>query len=36
VDDELFNRILWKAIKGEGVPYPGATRLTAPEWTRER
>jgi hypothetical protein len=26
VDDELFNRILWRVIKGEGVPYPGPTR----------
>jgi YVTN family beta-propeller protein len=25
-DDELFNRLLWRVIKGEDVPYPGATR----------
>ena len=25
-DDDLFNRILWRMIKGEGVPYPGETR----------
>ena len=27
-DDELFNHILWEAIKGERVPYPGATRMS--------
>jgi YVTN family beta-propeller protein len=30
-DDETFNRILWKAIKGPAVPYPGATRASAKE-----
>jgi YVTN family beta-propeller protein len=25
-DDELLNRVLWTAIKGDDVPYPGATR----------
>jgi DNA-binding beta-propeller fold protein YncE len=34
VDDELLNLILWRAIKGEGVPYPGATR--APSIVFER
>jgi hypothetical protein len=34
VDDELLNLILWRAIKGEGVPYPGATR--APSSVFER
>jgi YVTN family beta-propeller protein len=33
IDDDRFNRILWKAIKGERA-YPQATRLSAPEWTR--
>jgi YVTN family beta-propeller protein len=33
IDDDRFNRILWKAIKGNR-PYPGATRASAPEWTR--
>lgn len=28
-DDEMLNRILWRTIKGEGVPYPGATRAPA-------
>ncbi|HYM59392.1 MAG TPA: beta-propeller fold lactonase family protein [Thermoanaerobaculia bacterium] len=26
VDDDLLNRILWRAIKGESAPYPGPTR----------
>lgn len=30
VDDDLFNRILWTAIKGAARPFPGATRMTAP------
>ena len=30
VDDETLNRILWRAIKGETVPYPGATRAPTP------
>jgi hypothetical protein len=25
-DDDTLNRILWSAIKGDAVPYPGATR----------
>ena len=29
VDDEVFNRVLWEAIKGDR-PYPGPTRMTAP------
>jgi hypothetical protein len=24
--DDAFNRILWRVIKGENVPYPGVTR----------
>jgi hypothetical protein len=27
-DDDLFNRILWSAIKGD-QPYPGPTRMSA-------
>jgi hypothetical protein len=34
VDDDRFNRILWRAIKGRQVPYPGATRMPAPAWDR--
>ena len=32
IDDETFNRILWVAVKGPGVPYPGAMRASAPDW----
>ncbi|MDQ6830612.1 MAG: hypothetical protein M3081_17265 [Gemmatimonadota bacterium] len=35
VDDDVFNRILWRAIKGS-APYPGATRMGALEWKRSR
>jgi DNA-binding beta-propeller fold protein YncE len=28
-DDDLFNRILWRMIKGDDVPYPGVTRMPA-------
>jgi YVTN family beta-propeller protein len=30
IDDDVFNRILWAAIKGEERPYPGAVRMTGP------
>jgi len=30
-DEVLFNRILWQAIKGPGVPYPGTTRVSTHE-----
>jgi YVTN family beta-propeller protein len=33
-DDELFNRILWSVIKGDDVPYPGATRAPLSEMAR--
>ena len=33
-DDDLLNRVLWMAIKGDDVPYPGATR--APVAVMER
>jgi YVTN family beta-propeller protein len=29
IDDDVFNRVLWQAIKGDR-PYPGSTRMTAP------
>jgi len=32
--DDLFNEILWRIIKGDRVPYPGATRMSALEWKR--
>lgn len=30
-DEELFNQILWRAIKGDATPYPGARRASAHE-----
>jgi YVTN family beta-propeller protein len=30
IDDEVFNRILWSAIKGDARPYPGPTHQTGP------
>jgi hypothetical protein len=30
-DEALFNRILWEAVKGPGVPYPGTARVPAAE-----
>lgn len=35
-DEDAFNRVLWLAIKGEGVPYPGPTRMSALEFKRAR
>jgi hypothetical protein len=26
---ELFNHVLWRAIKGDSVPYPGTNRVSA-------
>jgi hypothetical protein len=36
IDDELFNRVLWRMIKGSEVPYPGATRMAVLVWQRAR
>jgi YVTN family beta-propeller protein len=33
-DEDAFNRILWRAIKGDSVPYPGISRMSALEWKR--
>ena len=33
-EEDLFNRILWRAIKGDAIPYPGTTRLTGLEMKR--
>ena len=33
-NDDLFNRILWRAIKGEKRPYPGPTRMSTLEYRR--
>jgi YVTN family beta-propeller protein len=30
-DEMLFNRILWRSLKGPNVPYPGARRISARE-----
>jgi YVTN family beta-propeller protein len=35
-DEDVFNRILWKALKGDGVPYPHAKRMSSLEMTRAR
>ncbi|MFI5239974.1 MAG: hypothetical protein ACHQQP_09195, partial [Gemmatimonadales bacterium] len=35
-DENTFNRILWTAIKGESVPYPGIVRVSGLEWRRAR
>ena len=35
-DENVFNRILWKAIKGESKPYPGIVRVSGLEWRRAR
>ena len=35
-DMDLFNRILWDAIKGESVPYPETKRISSLELTRSR
>jgi len=35
-DDDLFNRILWRAIRGEGVPYPEPKRVSVKELTLAR
>jgi hypothetical protein len=34
-DDDLFNRILWEAVKGD-VPYPGPRRMSLLELHRSR
>jgi hypothetical protein len=30
-DEDVFNRVLWRAIKGARVPYPGPTRMAVRE-----
>ncbi len=35
-DENSFNHILWKAIKGETAPYPGTVRVSGLEWRRAR
>ena len=31
IDENTFNRILWRTIKGDSVPYPGTRRASAKE-----
>ena len=35
-DETLFNQVLWWAIKGEHVPYPGTRRMSTLEYARAR
>ncbi|MEO6779163.1 MAG: SMP-30/gluconolactonase/LRE family protein [Gemmatimonadaceae bacterium] len=35
-DENLFNRILWRAIKGDARPYPGTSHVAAMEWRTAR
>ena len=35
-DEQLFNQILWRTIKGPKVPYPGTRRMSTLEYTRAR
>jgi len=35
-DEDLFNRVLWRMLKGPDLPYPGTTRMSALEWKRGR
>jgi YVTN family beta-propeller protein len=32
--DDFFNEILWRMLKGPDVPYPGPSRMSALEWKR--
>jgi len=36
IDDDAFSRVIWMAVKGEGVPYPSARRMSALEAVRGR
>ena len=35
-DEARFNRVLWWAIKGERVPYPGTRRMSTLDYARAR
>ena len=35
-DEDAFNRVLWRATRGERTPYPGPTRMSALEFKRGR
>jgi len=36
IDDDDFSRVIWMAVKGEAVPYPGPRRMSALEAVRGR
>ncbi len=36
IDDDAFSRVIWMAVKGERVPYPGPRRMSALEAVRGR
>jgi YVTN family beta-propeller protein len=36
IDDALFNRLLWKVVKGERIPYPGTRRSSTLDIVRDR
>ena len=36
IDDARFNRILWRAVKGDAAPYPGARRVSTLDLARGR
>jgi hypothetical protein len=36
IDDARFNRLLWKVIKGKGVPYPGTHRSSTLDFVSDR
>ncbi len=36
IDENTFNRILWRSIKGDSVPYPGIRRASAKDIRVER
>ena len=36
IDDARYNRILWRAVKGEAVPFPGARRMSTLDLARGR
>ena len=36
IDDAQFNRLLWRVIKGERVPYPGTHRGSTLDFVQDR
>jgi hypothetical protein len=33
---DLFNRVLWRAVKGDSVPYPRIRQMSSLEYIRAR